>query len=61
MYQIWLDTDYDCEYAIWLQLDDALDSLYAGEFPYTYPSATLENFGEIVRQEADRFIAKMAC
>ncbi|MBW4694030.1 MAG: hypothetical protein KME27_19975 [Lyngbya sp. HA4199-MV5] len=59
LYQIWLNTDYDPNYAIWLTLDDALDSLYAGEYPYSYPSATLENFEAIVQQEAARFVSQL--
>lgn len=61
LYQIWLDTDFDSDYAVWSELDDALDRLHAGGFPYSYPAATLENFDVIVKQEAARFIAKMAC
>ncbi|MBW4473535.1 MAG: ABC transporter ATP-binding protein [Stenomitos rutilans HA7619-LM2] len=59
LYQIWLDTDHDPDYVIWLELDDALDSLYAGEFPYSYPSATLENIDAIVHQEAARFVNQL--
>jgi hypothetical protein len=60
LYQIWLDTDYDREYEAWQELDAALDSLQSGEFPYTYPSATLNNFDELLRQEATAFISRLA-
>ncbi len=60
LYQIWKYLDYDSEYVIWFELDDALDSLLSQYFPYSYPSATLENFDVIVKQEAEIFLAKMA-
>jgi hypothetical protein len=44
---------------IWLELDDALDNLLAGEYPYTYESATLENFDEVAKHEAESFITEM--
>ena len=57
LYQVWLGTEYDPDYVIWHQLDDAQDSLLEDAFPYGYHSATLENFDDIVKQEAERFIA----
>ena len=59
LYQICRATEYDRDYLIWLELDDALDSLLAGEHPYTYESATLENFDRVAKQEAEKFIAQM--
>jgi hypothetical protein len=59
LYRICLATDYDRDYMIWLELDDALDSLLSGVYAYTYESATLENFDEVARQEAEKFIAEM--
>ena len=56
LYQICLDTGYDPNYIVWIELDDALDSLYAGKFPYTYPSATLDNFNDLIKQEAIKLI-----
>jgi hypothetical protein len=57
LYKLCLATQYRRDLMVWLYLDDALDSLLAGEYPYTYKSATLENFEEIVRREAESFIA----
>jgi hypothetical protein len=59
LYRICLATEYDRDYLIWLELDDALDSLLSGEYAYTYESATLENFDEVARQEAEKFIVEM--
>jgi hypothetical protein len=59
LYQIWIDTDYDREFEVWQELDDALDSLQADEFPYTYPSATLKNFEELLMQVAVKFIYRL--
>ncbi len=36
------------------------DYLLAGDPPYTYPSATLENCDEVGKQEAEKFIADMS-
>lgn len=60
LYRMWVDTDYDFDCEVWIDLNDALFSLYTGEFPYTYPSATLENIDDLVKQEAARFIAKLS-
>ena len=60
MFQFCLATDYDQGFAIWLELDDALDNLLQGDYPYTYESATLENFEIIAKQEAEKFIDLMA-
>jgi SpoU rRNA methylase family enzyme len=60
LYQLCLATEYGRDYMIWLELDDALDSLLAGEYPYTYQSATLENFNQVAKQEAEKFIAEMS-
>ena len=59
LYRICLATEYDPAYIIWLELDDALDSLLSGEYAYTCESATLENFDEVARQEAEKFIVEM--
>ena len=60
LYQICLATEYDRDYLIWLELDDALDNLHAGAYPHTYESATLENFDQVAKQEAEKFIAEMS-
>jgi hypothetical protein len=57
LYQICVDTNYDPDYRVWLDLDDALDCLHCGDFPYSYPSATLENIDRIIKQEAENWIA----
>lgn len=59
LYRICLGTEYDRDYLIWLELDDALDSLLSGQYAYTYESATLENFDEVAKQEAEKFIVEM--
>ena len=57
LYQICIATDYARDFMIWLELDDALDSLRYGDYPFTYESATLDNFDEIAKREAANFIA----
>ncbi len=59
MYQFWIDTDFDQDFVIWLELDDAIDCLIAGEYPHTYESATLGNFESIVKLEAENFIGEV--
>jgi hypothetical protein len=49
-----LDGNYS-DYEIWLELNDALGSLFAG-----FLSMTLEKFDAIVKQEAEIFLSKMA-
>jgi hypothetical protein len=57
LFKICIATDYASDFIIWLELDDALDSLVSGNHPFTYQSATLENFDEIAKREATNFIA----
>jgi hypothetical protein len=45
------------DFIIWLELDEAFESLMAGHYPFTYQSATLDNFDEIAKREAANFIA----
>ena len=52
-FQIWRDSDYSAEFVRWLELESW------NEFPYTYPTASAENFDAIVKQEAKNFIAEM--
>jgi len=59
LYRVCLATEYEPEYRIWLRLDDALDSLLSGEYAYSYESATLEDFDEVARREAEKFIAEV--
>jgi hypothetical protein len=59
LYRICLGTEYAREYVIWLRLDDALDSLLSGGYAHTYESATLENFEEVARREAEKFVAEV--
>jgi hypothetical protein len=56
LYQICLASGYARPFMVWLYLDDALDSIKAGDYPYTYESATADNFAGIVKAEARRFI-----
>ena len=60
LYRICLATEYHRDYLIWLELDDALDSILSGEYAYTYESATLENFDEVAKREAEKFIVEMS-
>ena len=57
LFKICIATEYAADFIIWLELDDALDSLHSGNHPFTYESATLENFDEIAKREAANFIA----
>lgn len=60
LYQICRANEYDPDFLIWYYLDEAFDYLLAGDYPYTYPSATLENYDEVAKQEAAKFIADMS-
>ncbi|NJL88636.1 MAG: hypothetical protein HC916_01680 [Coleofasciculaceae cyanobacterium SM2_1_6] len=44
----------------WSELEYDLDSLLTNEFSYYYPFVTLENFDTIVKQETEKFTAKIA-
>ena len=57
LYKICIATDYASDFMIWLELDDALDSLLYGDYPFTHESATLDTFDEIAKREAANFIA----
>ena len=57
LFKICIAAEYARDFIIWLELDDALDSLLSGNHPFTYESATLENFDDIAKREAANFIA----
>jgi hypothetical protein len=57
LYGICIETDYARDFIIWYQLHEALDSLHYGQTPFTYETATLDNFDEIANREAANFIA----
>ncbi len=57
LYKICIETEYAREFVIWYELDDALDSLLHGDYPFTYESATLGSFDDIAKREATNFIA----
>lgn len=59
LYQICLATEYARPFMVWLYLDDALDSIRAGDHPWTYGTATAANYDDIVRTEAKKFIDQM--
>ena len=59
LFQICIGTNYAQDFMIWLELDDALDNLLCGAQPFTYESATLDNFDEIAKREAASFIASV--
>jgi hypothetical protein len=59
LYAACVASDYAKEYTIWLQLDDARESLRLNETPYSYPEATRENFDAIVEKEALEFIESL--
>ncbi|EEF61436.1 hypothetical protein [Pedosphaera parvula] len=56
LYRICVATNYGSEFMVWLYLDDALDNIEAGVYPHTYEKATAENFNELVKMEARRFV-----
>jgi hypothetical protein len=56
LYRICLAAEYAKDFMVWFYLDDALDDIQAGQYPWTYESATIGNFGEIVRTEANHFL-----
>ena len=60
LYRLCVAFEYDPDFIIWLELDDALDDLLAGSEPYAYPTATLANIGSIAKDEAQKFIDVMA-
>ena len=57
LYSICIATEFAGEFIVWCELDEALETLMAGHYPFTYESATLENFDEITKREAANFIA----
>ncbi|HEX7295386.1 MAG TPA: hypothetical protein VF251_06510 [Pyrinomonadaceae bacterium] len=59
LFQICIGTDYAKDFVIWYELDDALDNLLCGAHPFTYESATLDNFDEIAKREAANFISSV--
>jgi hypothetical protein len=60
LFRLCITTQYHPDFIIWLYLDDAWDYLSVGDLPYTYESATLENYDDVARQEARNFIAAMS-
>jgi hypothetical protein len=60
LYELCVAADYARPFMVWLYLDDALDSIKGGSYPFTYESATTVNFGDIVKMEAQRFIEQMS-
>lgn len=59
LYRVCLATEYDPDYMVWLSLDDALDGLLSGEYAHTHEAATLEDFDEVAKREAEKFIAEV--
>ncbi len=57
LYRVCVAAEYPREMIIWYELDDALDSLAYGHYPYTYPSLASENIDSVVKHEAENFIA----
>ena len=66
LYKIFIASDYAREYSVWLDLDDALDDLVYGGYPFVCErygkytemlgTITLENFDEIIKLEARDFL-----
>ncbi len=56
LYQLYLASKYADGFRVWLYLNDALDDVRTGNYPYTYKTVTVENFDSIVKIEARRFI-----
>jgi hypothetical protein len=55
LYKTCLATNYANDFMVWLYLDDGLDSIEAGDYPWTYEGLTPDNFEVVVRTEAKRF------
>jgi hypothetical protein len=56
LYRLCVAADYAKEFMVWFYLDDALDDIRAGQYPWTYESLTASNFEETVRSEAKNFL-----
>ena len=59
LHQLWVASDYDSDFTIWLELDNARGDLLAGADPCTYETATLANIDSIIKDEARKFIVVM--
>lgn len=60
LYQLCKKTNYEAPFTVWCELDDALDDIKAGSYPNCYEKATAENFGDIVKKEARKFIERVS-
>jgi len=56
LYRICVLLDYAKEFMIWLELDDAIEDIKTGGYPHSYSTMTAENFENIVRSEAEKFL-----
>lgn len=56
MYKIYLQSDYDSRYSVFMELDDAIFSIECKEYPYTWPELTNENKEEIIIKEFKAFL-----
>jgi hypothetical protein len=66
LHKIFIASDYSRDYLVWSDLDDALDDLIYGNYPFGYElhgkytdmlgTVTLENFDEIIKLEAQDFV-----
>lgn len=66
MYEFCRATDYEEDFVVWAELNDALDLLLEGEYPFPYgatalepvvfESVTLENFDNLAKLEAENFV-----
>lgn len=56
LYKICQDLDYDSDYMIWYELDDALASISYGDYPYMYEHMNKYNVDQCIIREAKTFI-----
>jgi len=56
LYRLCVAAHYAKDFMVWLHLDDALEDLHAGQYPWTYESLTTSNFEKTVRTEAGKFL-----
>ena len=58
LYRLCVAAEYGRDFMVWYELDDALDDLGAGSYPWS-TTPTKENIGEIIKTEARKFIDEM--
>ncbi len=59
LYDLYLASGYQRKFRVWDYLDDALSDIKAGSYPLSYETATAENFNEVVKTEAQKFLEQI--